>query len=330
MKRRAKQTRKEKALVPIVTDTTELIPAGQRQSLSGWFALYLGVEVEPGSATLEAKRRDLQAFLDFFGDVAGTDKPDLWTPAITKAFQKNLGKSGKKPTTINRTLATVRHAASWVHRHRPFPAGNPCAGVQDLQIDEPSWKGLSDLEVTRLRSASETLLATKKRKNQLPVRDHAIFLALLHTGLRVSELLGLDLDQHTGKHFTSVKRKGKKVSAKVFLPTEARAALDRYLDEVRGRAKGPLFLAKGGGRLLRQDVDGLLKAIANQANATLDDGEKIQVSAHILRHTMLRKAAEKNGVQYAMELAGHTSSNYIWRYIKPTDEQKEQAQEDLF
>ena len=31
-----------------------------------------------------------------------------------------------------------------------------------------------------------------------------------------------------------------------------------------------------------------------------------------------------------MELAGHTSSNYIWRYIKPTDEQKEQAQEDLF
>ena len=53
---------------------------------------------------------------------------------------------------------------------------------------------------------------------------------------------------------------------------------------------------EGGGRLLRQDVDGLLKAMANQAHAQLDDKEKIQVSAHILRHTMLRKAAEKEGV----------------------------------
>ena len=45
---------------------------------------------------------------------------------------------------------------------------------------------------------------------------------------------------------------------------------------------------------------------------------------------MLRKAAEKYGVQYAMELAGHTSSRYIWRYVQPSQEQKEAALEDLF
>jgi integrase/recombinase XerD len=94
-------------------------------------------------------------------------------------------------------------------------------------------------------------------------------------------------------HGCQKERKGKKVSAKVFLPTEARESLDRYLDEVRGRDKGPLFLAKGGGPLLRQDVDTLLKAIANQANAQLDDDKHIHLSAHVLRHTMLRRAAEK-------------------------------------
>jgi hypothetical protein len=52
--------------------------------------------------------------------------------------------------------------------------------------------------------------------------------------------------------------------------------------------------------------------------------------ADVLRHTMLRKAAEKYGVQYAMELAGHTSSQYIWRYVKPTNDQKERAIEELF
>jgi integrase/recombinase XerD len=120
------------------------------------------------------------------------------------------------------------------------------------------------------------------------------------------------------------------VSARVFVPTEAREALDQYVEKVRGKRDGPLFFAKGGRRLLRQNVDDLLKALANQANAKLPENQKIRLSAHVLRHTMLRRAAEKHGVQYAMELAGHSSSQYIWRYVKPADEQKERAQEELF
>ena len=44
----------------------------------------------------------------------------------------------------------------------------------------------------------------------------------------------------------------------------------------------------------------------------------------------MRWAAKKKGVQYALELAGHSSRQYIWRYVQPTDEQKEQAIEELF
>src|SRR5207249_3058998 len=124
--------------------------------------------------------------------------------------------------------------------------------------------------------------------------------SLLHTGLRVSELLSLDLGQYEGKHFVNVKRKGRKVSAKVFLAGEAREALDDYLQEARGRAVGPLFLSRSGRRLRRSNVDDALKALANQANAHLPAGERIALSAHVLRHTMLRRAAEKNGVQFAM------------------------------
>ena len=45
---------------------------------------------------------------------------------------------------------------------------------------------------------------------------------------------------------------------------------------------------------------------------------------------MLRRATEKHGVQYAMELACHTSPNHIWRYVKLSDEEKERAMEELF
>jgi integrase/recombinase XerD len=322
---------REGSIVTLATTAQELLPVNQRENLAAWFGLYLTVEERPESNTFQAKKRDLQAFLDYFRQVSLSNNPDHWTPSVTKAFQKSLGRGDerKKPSTINRVLATLRHCSTWIGRQRPFLAGDPCKGVSDLRLDEPSWKGLSDIEVTRLRSAGEQLLKLKPAKHQQAVRDYALFLVLLHTGLRVSELLALNLDQYEGKHFCGVERKGNKVSSQVFLPKEAREALDRYLD-VRDREPGPLFQSRSGERLQRQNVDDALKVLANQANAQLAEHQRIRLSAHILRHTMLRKVAEKFGVQHAMEAAGHTSSNYIWRYIKPCDEEKEKALEELF
>lgn len=51
-----------------------------------------------------------------------------------------------------------------------------------------------------------------------------------------------------------------------------------------------------------------LEALAVQANARLPKDQRIHLSAHLLRHTMLRRAAEKYGVQHAMELAGYRGS----------------------
>jgi integrase/recombinase XerD len=321
----------ERALIQTPLPAGQLLPAARRESLEAWLALYMGLEAGACSDnTFRAKKRDLEGFLGYFARATGSDHPDQWTRSLTAGFLKALAGEGKKPTTVNRVLASLRHAAAWVHRQRPFLAGNPTDRISDVLTDEPSWKGLSDLEVTRLKSAAEQLLCLKTGANQHARRDHAIFLLLLCTGLRVSELLSVDLGQYQGKHFLDVKRKGRKVSARVFLAQEAREALDRYLDETRGRHAGPLLTSRSGKRLRRSNVDDALKALANQANAHLSADQKVRLSAHVLRHTMLRRAAEKNGVQFAMELSGHSSSNYIWRYVKPSDEQKERAVEDLF
>ena len=227
-------------------------------------------------------------------------------------------------------VATLKHAAGWVHRQRPFLAGNPCERVADITVEDPEWRGLEDLQVNRLKSAAEQLLSLSQRADQNPVRDHAVLLVLLHTALRVSELLALDLNQYEGKHLKSIRRKGKKVTRELLLAQPAREALDRYLDEVRGRGPGPLFQSRAGARLAPQNIDTLLKEIAAQANATLPQKEHIHLSAHMLRHTALRKAAEKQDVRYAMKLSGHTSSKYIWRYTEPSRREQEQALEELF
>jgi integrase/recombinase XerD len=316
--------------------TKTVVPAGvvsprDRTSLAAWFNLYMGIETGANADnTIAAKTRDLKSFLDFFSRATGCDQIDLWTRSITGDFVKALQKEKRSPTTINRTLATLRHCASWIQRQRPFLAGNPTERIKDIAVDDPEWKGLSDIEVTRLKAAAQQLVHVKRRRNQQPIRDFAIFQVLLRTGLRVSELLRLDLDQYEGKHFCDVKRKGRKVTRRVFLAAEAREALDRYLSDVRGRELGPLICSRSGQRLARQNVDAALKAIANQANARFPDDQKIRLHAHVLRHTCLRKAAEKYGVQYAMELSGQSSERYIWRYVQPSSEQKEAALDDLF
>ena len=319
------------ALLPARPASVDTLPAREGDNLVAWFNLYMGLEAGANADnTIAAKTRDLEAFLGFFSRAIGSDQVDLWTRSITADFVKALQKEKRSPTTVNRMLATLRHCASWVHRKRPFLAGNPTERIADVAVDDPEWKGLADIEITRLKAAAEQLIHVKRRRNQHPVRDFAIFHVLLRTGLRISELLRLDLDQYQGKHFVNVKRKGRKVTREIFLAAEAREALDRYIDEVRGREPGPLLLSRSGNRLARQNADSALKAIANQANARFPDDQKIKLHAHVLRHTCLRRAAEKHGVQYAMELSGQSSERYIWRYVQPSSAEKETALEELF
>jgi integrase/recombinase XerD len=327
-----KRQAKKAELVAAAAVTPAALLGNRAESLAAWFTLYVELEAGANSEnTQKAKRADLQAFLTYFSRVAGTDHPDQWTRSITGGFLRHLEKKEKRrPTTINRMLATLRHAARWIHGKRPFLAGDPTERIADIAEDEPEWKGLSDLEVTRLKAASEQLVKLKTRKNQQPFKGYAVLLVLLGTGLRVSELVACDFGQYQGKHLRDVKRKGRKVTRSVFLPKDAREALDRYLAEERGKEAGPLFTTRNGNRLRREDVQDILNAIAAQANASLAEGEKIRLTPHVLRHTMLRRVAEEHGIQYAMELSGHTSSRYIWRYVKPPRDKLEEAVEGLF
>lgn len=94
---------------------------------------------------------------------------------MSKQFQKNLGKiisekTGKpyKATSINRTMATIRHVGRWLHQQR---------------------------QLTRLKSACEQRIKSCTRKNQNPLMETALFYVLLGTGLRESEVVSLNVGQ---------------------------------------------------------------------------------------------------------------------------------------
>jgi integrase/recombinase XerD len=167
-----------------------------------------------------------------------------------------------------------------------------------------------------LLNAVQTLRVRRGTGTDQGLRNHALLVALLGSGLRVSEVLSLDRDQYTGKGFTRVQAKGGVIRDVVPVHRDARQVLDEWL-KARQDDSPALFMTRTGRKLSRREAAAIIRRIAAQANAHLAEEEKIDVSPHVLRHTFLRKLAETKGVHYAREASGYQSDRYIWRYVKP-------------
>ncbi|MCA9140814.1 MAG: tyrosine-type recombinase/integrase [Planctomycetales bacterium] len=290
--------------------------------------------------TVRAKKSDLELFVLFFCDVVGSDSVDFWTPSVTKSFRSWMAKAeplqpkrrfikAYAPTSINRTLATLRHFAKFVMAVRPFESGDPFDGVGDLTIQEPGWKGLSDLELMRLRAALDQLTQLSNRKHQMPFRNRAIFLTALDTGLRASELVNLDFDQLGGKYLHKVKGKGNSY-ADIYLSSDARPAILKYIESERGDSSGPLFVTNRGGRISRQQIDRFLRQVASQANSKLPSGEHISLHAHALRHTGTKRVYLTKGPVEAKQFGRHQSFKQLERYAAQTPEEREAMVDKLW
>jgi integrase/recombinase XerD len=160
------------------------------------------------------------------------------------------------------------------------------------------------------------------------LRDHALIATLLGTGLRVSELLTIDVDQYDQRGFVNVLRKGGQVQSFIPIQKQHRDVLDAWLEQ-RGDVPGSLFPTRSGKRLDHTQAFLVLKRMAQLAKAHLPPDQHLIVSPHVLRHTLLRKVANEKGVHYAMELSGHRSDRYIWRYVRPDAQSLADAIDEL-
>ena len=308
-------------------------------SLIVWAETYFRLHVDGApEKTVQAKKNDLGKFLRFFTEEVGSTHMDAWTPAVTRHFQNGLMKTRSpktgevyRATTVNRVMATVRHFGRWLHRERPLKAGNPLESVKDIGAPESAWNGLTDRQIMRLKSAVDVRLMACNRKNQNPLLEAAVFYTLLHTGLRESELVGLSVGQYHHRMFHQVyRRKGRIITEQVPVPKDAQALLDRYLATREAVPSEPLFLSRYGNRLGTRDVERICERILRQACAQLAPEERFHLTPHMLRHTFLKRAADKHGIHYAQTMSGNVSMREVFRYTKPSIEEIERAAEEVY
>jgi len=277
------------------------------------FLVHLAVEKGRALNTLDAYRRDLRTYFSWLGDRSVTDV-GLVTADDIVDFTRFLQDGSRAPASQNRIMAAVRGL------HRFLVVENvvqvdPTADVEAARLPRGLPKALSEPQITSLIDAVEG-------DDPVSLRDRAILETLYGTGMRITELVSLSLeDVDLSASLIRVTGKGNKQRL-VPVGRLAQSALEAWLEPGGRRELAPsqwanrddeaaVFLNQRGGRLSRQG--GWLVVRKHGMSVGLAD----QLSPHVLRHScathMLDHGADIRTVQ---ELLGHASVTTTQLYTK--------------
>jgi len=217
-------------------------------------------------------------------------------PAQARRYIAMLHAKGASPRTLALTLSAWRGLYRWLARHRGF-AANPVLGIRAPRAGRPLPKALSV-------EAAQRLLDGDFESLPLNLQDAAMFELLYSSGLRVGELVALDLADQPSQGEVTVTGKGSKTRT-VPVGAQARAALERWLlarNQICATGEEALFVGARGRRITASRVWQRLGAWARRR------GLAEHVHPHMLRHSfashMLQSSQDLRAVQ---ELLGHAS-----------------------
>jgi len=272
------------------------------------FLRHLEVEKHASPHTIRAYRRDIDQWVGFLSGPGGPDPPP---PALQRLVTRATGRDVRAwlaslharaldAVSVGRKLAAVRSLYRFLAR-RGVVRRNP---AREVRAPRPARKLVTFLPPEEAAAVVDAHgLGGAARE-----RDVAVLEMLYATGLRVSELAGLDLDAlDRDARTVRVLGKGSK-ERMVPYGTPAARALERYLAG-RGARSGPVFVNHRGGRLGVRSIHTIVRRAVRAAGLTR------RVSPHTLRHTFATHLLDHGAdLRMIQELLGHSRLSTTQRY----------------
>lgn len=286
--------------------TQSTAPGRPEEYLINAFLEYLTVEKGLSVNTLAAYRQDLESYRSFLG----TQKIAGWRDVRREHIQRFLlaqKKKGMESSSVARRLVAVKIFHRFLLRERHLE--DDITSV----LDSPKpWKKLPHFLSGR---EVEVLLAAPDRKSPVGIRDRALLECLYATGMRVSEIAGLNTeDINLESAFLRCRGKGGKERLVPVGKIACQAVRD-YLLTVRPKQNpksGHLFLGRSGRGLTRQFIWQILKKYARLAGIAKD------ITPHTLRHSFATHILERGAdLRVVQELLGHAdiSTTQIYTHV---------------
>jgi integrase/recombinase XerD len=276
------------------------------------FMHFLIVEKALAKNTIVSYERDLKTYLKYIETVENVQKiNDIGRIQIVH-YLGHLKEQGKSSRTIARNIASIRAFHQFLLREKVADQ-DPSVHIETPQLERTLPKVLNLQEV-------ECLLEVPKTNTHYGLRDKAMLELLYATGIRVSELIGLNLDDaHLTMGFVRCIGKGNKERI-IPLGRTAATAIQQYLEKgrpqfIKNHREVSLFVNHHGRRLTRQGFWKILKGLTDKA------GIEKELTPHTLRHSfathLLENGADLRAVQ---EMLGHSdiSTTQIYTHVTKT------------
>ncbi|MGG2107942.1 site-specific tyrosine recombinase XerD [Lysinibacillus pakistanensis] len=274
---------------------------------------FIQVERQLSDNTLASYRRDLETYVNFLQEVEAMSDFLKVERTIILRHLEQLRMQGKTSRTIARHISSIRSFHQFLLREKRAET-DPTVHLEMPTIEQKLPNILSIEEI-------EALLMAPNRSKPQGVRDVAMLELLYGSGMRISELIALDLsDIHLTMGFVRVFGKGGKERI-IPLGKSALSALNHYLNSARGQLQGKypktdaFFINQRGKRLTRQGCWKLMKEHALKA------GIQHELTPHTLRHSFATHLVENGAdLRAVQEMLGHAdiSTTQIYTHISKT------------
>ncbi|WP_302497134.1 site-specific tyrosine recombinase XerD [uncultured Flavonifractor sp.] len=273
--------------------------------LSG-YERFLTEEKKASPNTLSSYLRDVRQYLDWLGEEGIS--PTQALHADVEAYTRSMTARGKSAATVTRSQASLKSFYSWMMEIGQI-GENPARGLSQTKVERKLPHILTSREV-------ELFLEQPDPSDAKGCRDKAMLELLYATGIRVSELIGLNLDNiNLSAGFIRCANRGKERIIPLY--QAAVRALQNYLDRVRPQMvehpdEKALFVNMSGERMSRQGFWKIIKHYQEKAGIQKD------ITPHTLRHSfaahLLENGADLHSIQ---EMLGHAdiSSTQIYTQV---------------
>ena len=265
------------------------------------FLEFLQQEYKYSNNTTAAYRNDLNQFKKFIH--GGQFTINSWndvTPEIVDAYVEYMKEQPYASSSVARKVAAVKSFFNYLHANNVV-SENPTTNVDSPKVKKRLPKTLSSEDVEKL------LTAPMQKRTPKNLRDMALLNMLYSTGMRVTEVVSLQLDDVNMDEMVLYCSTKDEQSRELPFDDTTKEILDAYLNDgrpylVKDKEETALFLNHRGQQLTRQGLWLIIKAYAKQANLSTE------VTPHTLRHSFAaHKLNSGSDLQEVQKLLGHAN-----------------------
>ena len=270
---------------------------------------FLENEKKVSSNTLQSYKRDLKQFAKYLEE--NEENYNQLTDEEIKEYIKYMEKIGKKPSTISRGLASIRSFYQYEVKNKLIEK-DPTDGIQSPKIEKRVPSVLTSKEVS-------LLLEQPKNIDLKGIRDKAMLEFAYATGMRVTEIISLNVEDINLETSYATCRNGKKERTVPLGDMSLKALKDYILNArktmIKDENEKALFVNVNGQRLTRQGFWKIIKYYKEQAHIDKD------ITPHVLRHSfathLLQNGADLKSIQ---TMLGHSDILSTQIYMQFQDE----------